>query len=361
MGGRIFLIAAASMAMVTAPAAAQDDEALPDAGLMARLAADLPVRTWYPEGYYDVRLAAEAQVAETPRDLRAYVGACGGGGGQCYDPVDLLPRHIGAGESDPAVRRYGNVALDVARLAQELARAGYPAAIYEAPLLRYEQTLVEAARDDSLSAATATAALQRLATAVEANRAVQTPGLPCIMDVEDYAARVVVVRSSGPSAGAHPAGKKLASEAKITLKAGDRIELLTANGLRTLTGPGTFSVGQPPAGVLGALLASPAPRRAVGAVRGGRAPVGVTLQTNPPSGEVLMLSAFAFRICQRKNADPWDRFQCRWNEIETGVARPLSGRFVYQVRWPDGTVRKGSREIAPDQSGPVTFKKVGSR
>lgn len=360
MTGRIFLIAATLMAAVTAPAAAQDDEALPDAGVMARLAADLPEQTWYPEGYYDVRLAAEAQVTETPRDLRAYVGACSGGEGQCYDPVDPLPRHIDVGESDPAVRRYGNVALDIARLGQELARAGYPAAVYGAPLLRYEETLVAAARDDTLSATIASRALQSLVAAVEANRATQAPDLPRVLSVDDNAARVVVVSSSGPSASTYPAGKKLASDAKLALKAGDRVELLAADGVRTLTGPGTFNVGQPPIRALGALLSSPAPRRTVGAVRGGRAPVGVTVQTNPPTGEVLMVSAFAFRICQRKTADPWDRFRCRWNEIETGVAKPLSGRFVYQVKWPDGTVRKGTREISAGETGAVTFRKTGS-
>ena len=90
-----------------------------------------------------------------------------------------------------------------------------------------------------------------------------------------------------------------------------------------------------------------------------RAP-GVTFVTQPPEGEVLMISAFAFKVCVLRKPDPWDRFACRWNEIETGAAKPMSGRFVYQVKWPDGTVRKGTREIAPGGSSTVTFRKAGS-
>ena len=52
------------------------------------------------------------------------------------------------------------------------------------------------------------------------------------------------------------------------------------------------------------------------------------------------------------------------DEWETGVARTKPyGRFVYQVKWPDGVVRKGTREIVPDieeQAVTVTFRKTGS-
>ena len=100
---------------------------------------------------------------------------------------------------------------------------------------------------------------------------------------------------------------------------------------------------------IGGLIGSALPR-----------PRGVVLKTEPAGGELLLINAFAFKVCMRKQQDPWDRMACRWNETETGVARPMSGRFVYQVQWPDGAVRKGTREIAPEQSGAVTFKKVGS-
>lgn len=354
-------IAAALTAAFAAPAVAQGEDVVPDPAAMDKLAAEVPAQSWYPEGYYDVRLAAEAQVAETPRDAGSYVGPCVEGGGSCYDPFDPLPRHINIGESDPVLRRYGNIALDIARLRQELSRAGYPAALYAKPLATYEYRLVEAtASTGATKADTAIASVRALTTTIEANRKTQAPSLPRVLGYDEAADQVVVIRSSGPSSRIYPVGKRLAGNAKLVIKAGDRIELLNVEGTRTLTGPGTFSVGKPMAGIFGALLASPVPRRAVGAVRGGAGSGGVILQTNPPSGEVLLVSAFAFRICQRKIADPWDRFQCKWNEVETGVAKPLSGRFVYQVRWPDGIVRKGTREILPAEAGAVTFKKTGS-
>ncbi|MBL8649457.1 MAG: hypothetical protein JNL35_03535 [Sphingopyxis sp.] len=96
---------------------------------------------------------------------------------------------------------------------------------------------------------------------------------------------------------------------------------------------------------------------AMGAVRGDPR-TGAVFLTNPPSAEIWWVSVFAFRVCQRTNADPWERLGCRWNEIQSGTEKPLSGRFVYQVRWPDGTVRERTREIAPFDD--ELFKKVGS-
>lgn len=50
----------------------------------------------------------------------------------------------------------------------------------------------------------------------------------------------VVVRSTGPSARAYPAGRQLPDNAQVALRAGDTIILLDARGTRTLSGPGTF-------------------------------------------------------------------------------------------------------------------------
>jgi len=355
--------AALALAMA-APLHAQDEGAVPAADAMDALAAQVPPQPWYPEGYYDVRIAAEAQVAEAPRGKAAFVGSCPGGEGLCYDPFDPLPQRVNPGESDPAVRRYGNIALDMARLRQELALTGYPAAVYAAPLADYERTLVEVPAGDRAAATEAQIIAGRaLATAIEANRQRQAPDLPRVIGYDEAAAmaQTIVTRSTGPSAASYPTGKKLTRDTVVVLKADDRIDLLGAGGTRTLNGPGSFRAGDT-TGALGALSSPARPTRAIGAVRGvsGGSPPGIVLQTSPPSGEVLLVSAFAFRICQRKIPDPWDRFACKWNEMETGVAKPLSGRFVYQVKWPDGTVRKGTREITPAESGQITFKKVGS-
>ena len=51
----------------------------------------------------------------------------------------------------------------------------------------------------------------------------------------------VVVRSTGPSAKAYPAGRQLPDNAQVTLRAGDTLVLLDARGTRTVSGPGTFA------------------------------------------------------------------------------------------------------------------------
>lgn len=55
-------------------------------------------------------------------------------------------------------------------------------------------------------------------------------------------AGTMVVRSTGPSATAYPVGKQLATEGRITLKAGDAITVMDAGGTRVLRGPGTVAV-----------------------------------------------------------------------------------------------------------------------
>jgi hypothetical protein len=353
--------AAAALVLLFAgasPVAAQDDM-LPDAAAMDALAADVKKRSWYPDGYYDVRLAAEAQVAEAPRSPQAYLTACAEGG-NCFDPVDPLPLRINSDENDPAVRRYGDIALAVSRLRQELKQTGYPTAVYAEPLEAYERTLVGSVADGEAKDVEADAA-RTLTTAIEANRKRLSPKLPPVIAYDAAAAVVytVVSRSFGPSAKAYPAGKKLAKGTPIPLRVGDRLELLNAGNSRTISGPGIYKAGD-----LGPMPTAALPTLApqtrgvrTGAVRGDGVP-RTSFVTSPPNAEVWLVSAFAFRVCQRKKTDPWDRMGCRWTEIQTGANKPLSGRFIYQVRWPDGTVRRGARDIAP--SDEVRFRKVGS-
>lgn len=58
------------------------------------------------------------------------------------------------------------------------------------------------------------------------------------------AAAGVVVKSSGPSSSTYPVGKQVEDTATVTLKAGDRITVLTDSGTRVMQGPGTFRVGE---------------------------------------------------------------------------------------------------------------------
>ena len=58
-------------------------------------------------------------------------------------------------------------------------------------------------------------------------------------------ADVLVVRASGPSAKAYPAGKTIADNARIALQAGDSLVLLDSRGTRVLRGPGSFTPNGP--------------------------------------------------------------------------------------------------------------------
>ena len=370
-----------------APALAQEEEAEPviDTGQMDRLAATVTPQPWYPEGYFDIRVVAEMQVAEIPRDRRATVGPCPDGKGTCYDLLDPLGPRVARGESDKVILRYGDVALDTSRIRQEMERIGYSAAIYAQPLAAYEKRLIEAATNPASAPANIDyLAADELAQALEAKRRQLAPAMPAIVAdtlylkslIENRATdRALVVRSAGPSAKAYPAGMKIAATGRLTLRAGDSLTLIGAGEPRTIQGPGTFSASSgaieyvdgagavariPTTFLSGRLLAGNRVTRG-GATRG-TLPEGVTVTTSPPNGEVLLASVFAFKLCARKKIDMWNRFACKWTEIETGVATRLSGRYVYQVKWPDGTVRKGTRDVSPGPTGSSTviLRKVGS-
>jgi hypothetical protein len=292
MIGRVSL---ALLALAGPAAAAAQDPAAADAADMKAIEAKLPKRSWYPDGYYEVRIAAEAEVAEDPDGTEPEPG----------EPYNLLicdPGEPGFDLADPALRDYGAVALDTARLRAALVARHYPEQLFAAPLAAFErERLADARPRDALYA--------DLAAALDTARAASAPDLPPVVAVE------------------------------------------------TCAPPPPPPPPPPPAATPPPPSAAPPPRPATAVPR--RAP-GVTFVTQPPAGEVLMISAFAFKVCVLRKPDPWDRFACRWNEIETGAAKPMSGRFVYQVKWPDGTVRKGTREIAPGGSSTVTFRKVGS-
>lgn len=91
----------------------------------------------------------------------------------------------------------------------------------------------------------------------------------------------VVVKSTGPSATKYPVGTKLEDTATITLKAGDVVTVLTAEGTRVIKGGGTFRVGDRPQ-VASDRFASLTRKRAATRVRTGavRAP-GDEVVTNP--------------------------------------------------------------------------------
>lgn len=69
-------------------------------------------------------------------------------------------------------------------------------------------------------------------------------GLAATLAFAAQAQAATIVASRGPSASKFPVGRKLASDAKITLVDGDMVTLLDERGTRVLAKPGTFTVGQ---------------------------------------------------------------------------------------------------------------------
>jgi len=56
------------------------------------------------------------------------------------------------------------------------------------------------------------------------------------------AAKTIVIRSTGPSSAAYPAGKVLSDNGTITLKVNDSVTILDGKGTRTLAGAGKHSL-----------------------------------------------------------------------------------------------------------------------
>eukprot|EP00611_Tribonema_gayanum_P010413 TRINITY_DN2042_c0_g1_i1.p1 TRINITY_DN2042_c0_g1~~TRINITY_DN2042_c0_g1_i1.p1 ORF type:complete len:174 (-),score=27.73 TRINITY_DN2042_c0_g1_i1:3-482(-) len=92
----------------------------------------------------------------------------------------------------------------------------------------------------------------------------------------------VVVKSTGPSATKYPVGTKLGDDVRITLKDGDAVTVLTAQGTRIIRGAGTFRVGDRPQ-VASDRFASLTRKRAATRVRTGAVRDGLEGEVTNPS------------------------------------------------------------------------------
>ena len=96
-------------------------------------------------------------------------------------------------------------------------------------------------------------------------------------------AQAIVVRSTGPSAAQYPQGKKLAANASVSLKPGDKVTVIDKAGSRVLSGPGNFTlngaVQRGGGSVMANMMVGGGSRARTGAVRG--APAGLESPTAP--------------------------------------------------------------------------------
>lgn len=151
----------------------------------------------------------------------------------------------------------------------------------------------------------------------------------------------VVVRATGPSARAYPAGKQLADSAQLTLKSGDMLMLLDSRGTRTISGPGVFpavatgmraGTAQTAARILANSSSS---ERRGGAVRGG-APTGDTRSPNlwfvdlGKSGTMCIADPKAVRVWRASGAKAADVKVS--SSVGTGLIVMPAGATV--AEWP---------------------------
>jgi hypothetical protein len=123
-------------------------------------------------------------------------------------------------------------------------------------------------------------------------------------------AAVLVVRSSGPSAKAFPAGKAVPETQVLNLKANDVVILLDSRGTRTLRGPGKFSATASATNVATSSLAA-----LTGQNNGRRSRVGAVRGT--PSGATDGRNVWQADLARSGNL-------CFANPADLGIYRPAS-------------------------------------
>ena len=168
-------------------------------------------------------------------------------------------------------------------------------------------------------------------------------------------AKVLIVRSAGPSAKSHPVGRSLPENAQITLGKGDTLTLLGSAGTLTLRGPGTF---------LATVLVRPGPRtvgtdrRAVtAAVRGG--PLPHPAAAVPQAFTVWQIDVTqSGRFCLLRSSDVM-----LWRPDATApttLSIVAAGGEVRTVAWPAGRNSIAWAPLSPFvKGGAYTLRQAG--
>jgi len=276
---------------------------------------DVAAQSWYPEGYLDLRIAAAGAAASVPREQsRMLASSEGEPSVQSYDLVDCtIGSSVPAGARDDLGWREYALALDVSSKRMELARLGYLLEVYDQPLRDYER-----------------AALASIALAqAELTRMAGDSGALSQAQWEDYQTRMAVH---------HVGYRQLAAdlEARRTQFQPDKPQFVAA---KTCTG--TY-----PDLILDIGRVSPA-------VRG--PDDGFTFFMRPRNGRIRLINAFQFRVCERRVQDPYREESCGWNEYSDGESTERAGRYMYEVRWPDGTVQRGAKLLERNARGKFTI------
>ena len=253
--------------------------------------ASVPDQPWYPPGYRDLRIAAEETVKTFPRDPRTVLWEdWDNPRKQTYDVIDCSLGYDLPETDDRQVDWQSRLALDIARMRSELRRLGYRPEIYDHPLLDHERGMLAQIADP---------------------KAFQAPDDPG-------------VAAEGDAAGEETPVYYDEFWGKEALAAA-----MEANRRR-------LQPGKPRIIMEGGC---------------GAGEVEFSVALSPPNGRLWLINAFAFKVCERKMADPWNHQACGWSEFASGETTTASGRYMYEARWPDGTVKRGAKVLEETEDG----------
>lgn len=189
--------------------------------------------------------------------------------------------------------------------------------------------------------------------AAQPGPAVTAPPLPAPAPVQVPTVPIMIpapvpVPPASPNADMMPSSEELI-EAMTGEKAGSEDAEKAASGR-------DFKILRPAASSASGAYTKPTAARS----RAGLGP-GRPVVVSPESGQIWLISAFAFQVCERKGMDPWNRSACGWTQYFSGDSRVGSGRFMFEIQWPDGKVQRGVRIVEPagsDVDGePLVFKR----
>jgi len=176
-------------------------------------------------------------------------------------------------------------------------------------------------------------------------------------------AQNMVVRSTGPSASSYPAGKKMGNDAKITLKAQDKVTILTKSGTRVLSGPGTYSLAQgsgsasSASGRLSSFINNRGSSRArTGAVRGDTSAAAVT-PNNPNLWFLDVTKGGKFCVSNPKGLVVWRPDYT--GSATASIVEPTTGN-VTEIAWRKGNPLKAwPKNVLPVTDG-ANYRLLGS-
>ncbi|HKT85528.1 MAG TPA: hypothetical protein VJQ77_05520 [Novosphingobium sp.] len=156
----------------------------------------------------------------------------------------------------------------------------------------------------------------------------------------------IVVASSGPSAKTYPPGTKLPDDARITLKASDRVTILDKRGTRVLSGAGTYTVGTSSGPSRTSTFVALTTQRSASRVRTG------AVRGSGPDGKPLRPNLWYVDVTSSGPVCVVDAGEVRaWRPSKDGAAayetEPAAGGAAMELSFQDGSM------VAPWGGAPV--------